>query len=303
MADETKDARTKEGEARLLKLRERIDEIDDQIHRLLIERTEVVEGVREVKKDQRVKIRPGREAAILYRLVETHEGKFPKRELIRIWREIIVATLSFEGPFSVAVYTGENGAGYWDIARDHFGSYCPLSGFQSAHQVIDAVSRQDNTVGLLPLISPADQNPWWRHLVSENESTPRVIARLPFAGQGNGISGDVEGLVISPVPPDPSDHGRDRSLIAIDATAPITGERLRGLFRDADMVPGYLAAYVDDPVDSRSGGVWLYMIEVEDFVARDDKRLGHLKDVLGPAAARVVHLGTYATPFAPEELT
>ncbi|MGB0671020.1 MAG: chorismate mutase, partial [Rhodospirillales bacterium] len=263
-------------QARLAKLRQEIDAIDDQIQDLLAKRTAIVEGVRDVKKNDRVKIRPAREAEILYRLVARHQGHFPKREMIRIWREIIVATLSFEGPFSVAVFTAENGAGYWDIARDHFGSYCPLNGFPSAHQVIDAVSRQDNTVGLLPLITPGDRNPWWRHLVSEAPETPRVIARLPFAGQGNGMSGDVEGLVISPVPPEPSGHGRDRSLIAIDAKAPISGDRLKALLTEAQMPPCYIAAYVDAPEDSRSGGVWLYLAEVEDFVARDDRRISQL---------------------------
>ena len=70
---------------------------------LLIQRIEVVEKVREIKEGETVKIRPSREAEMMYRLTARHHGNFPKRELCRIWREIIVATLSFEGPFSVAV--------------------------------------------------------------------------------------------------------------------------------------------------------------------------------------------------------
>ncbi|MFB0991116.1 MAG: chorismate mutase, partial [Rhodospirillales bacterium] len=83
-------------------LRDRIDEIDAHIHDLIMERTEVVEGVRKVKDSlgSKVMIRPSREAEVLYRLMERHKGPFPKQEIARIWRELSVATCSFEGPFS-----------------------------------------------------------------------------------------------------------------------------------------------------------------------------------------------------------
>jgi chorismate mutase len=47
-------------------------------------------------------IRPSREAEVLYRLMERHKGPFPKQEIARIWRELIEATSSLEGPYSVA---------------------------------------------------------------------------------------------------------------------------------------------------------------------------------------------------------
>ena len=46
-------------------VRRRIDAVDDAIQDLLIERTELVEEVREHKRDSRVKIRPAREAEII----------------------------------------------------------------------------------------------------------------------------------------------------------------------------------------------------------------------------------------------
>ena len=95
-------------EDKLRALRREIDAIDDSLHDLIIERTRVVERVREAKKGDKIKIRPAREAEILYRLMARHSGTFPKRELSRMWREMIVATLRFEGPFSVSVFVSED---------------------------------------------------------------------------------------------------------------------------------------------------------------------------------------------------
>ena len=110
-------------------LRREIDRIDEQIHDLIRRRTEVVESVRDLKKGDAIKIRPAREDQIAYRLIAEHTGNFPKRELLRIWRELIVATLSFEGPFSVAVYEDDPATGCWDLARDMYGTYTPMAVF------------------------------------------------------------------------------------------------------------------------------------------------------------------------------
>ena len=91
----------------LQSLRQEIDDIDDSIHDLIMARTRVVERVRKAKRGDKIKIRPAREAEILYRLLARHKGPFPKQELAGIWRDMIVATLRFEGPFSVAVAIGD----------------------------------------------------------------------------------------------------------------------------------------------------------------------------------------------------
>jgi chorismate mutase len=174
------------AETSLDALRREIDAIDDQIHDLIMRRTRVVERVRDVKRDQPIKIRPAREAEIIYRLLNRHRGPFPVRELTAMWREMIVATLSFEGPFSVAVHTPEPDSGFWDLARDQYGTFPPLTGHGSARQVIEDVRDQKATVGILPLPTRDDTDPWWRHLVTTGANAPRIIARLPFAGPGNG---------------------------------------------------------------------------------------------------------------------
>ena len=77
---------TNRMERTLDQVRRDIDDIDTSIQDLLIRRTELVEEVRAIKQDWRVKIEPSREAEILYRLIDRHSGAFPRRDLVAIWR-------------------------------------------------------------------------------------------------------------------------------------------------------------------------------------------------------------------------
>jgi len=276
-------------------LRKEIDSIDDQIHDLLMRRTTVVEGVRDLKEGQRVKIRPSREAEILYRLVGRHKGSFPKRELSRIWRELIMATLTFEGPFTVAAAT-EGEDGYMDLARDQYGCYTDLKEFPSARRVVEAVRDGAATVGIVPIPERADPDPWWRHLVSENPDMPKVIARLPVAGQPNGRARDLEALVICQVAVE--ETGRDRSLVAFDADEEIGAAHLDGALKEAELPPEYIHVWHDQ----NRPEVWLHLIEVKGYLGPDDKRLASLADKVGVNVRRVMSLGGYAEPLTEEEL-
>src|ERR1700730_11841719 len=75
-------------------LRRQIDAIDDQLHDLIMRRTEVVEAIGKEKKDGKVPpSRPGREAIILRRVAARHSGNFPAVALVRMWREMLAATV------------------------------------------------------------------------------------------------------------------------------------------------------------------------------------------------------------------
>ena len=73
----------------LAELRHRLDEIDDKVHDLLIERAEIISMVAASKRDGRLAaFQPAREAEIIRRLVGRHRGDFPVATLVRMWREI-----------------------------------------------------------------------------------------------------------------------------------------------------------------------------------------------------------------------
>ena len=279
---------------KLAALRREIDRIDESIHDLIIERTKVVEKVRNAKRGEKIKIRPAREAEILYRLMKRHRGHFPKRELARIWREMIVATLRFEGPFSVAIYVGNNGAGYADMARDQYGSFTPMSRHVSTRAVVEAVRNMQATVGILPLPRRDDEDHWWRLLVTETPDTPRVIARLPFISGAAGT--DLEALVICII--DQEQTGRDRSYLAVEADADIGFKAVEQALSQAGVsaVSHQVWHGPDRPA------VWTYLVEVFGFVDTKGRQLNRLKDGLGRPAKRLVHLGGYATPLGDADL-
>ncbi len=287
-------------EKKLQGLRREIDGIDTTIHDLLIRRTGVVERVRTLKKDETVKIRPAREAEILYRLVGRHRGHFPKRELARVWREIIVATLSFEGPFSATYLKGGDGCGMGDLARDQYGSFTPMTALTSARLVIEAVGAQDSTVGILPLPRPGDEDPWWRHLAAGEPGTPKIIARLPFISGGNQRGGEPEALVICPVDQEPT--GRDRSFIAIEAVGEIGRAALARALAAAAMPPLFSA-----PLHFNEGkDHWLCLAEVDGLAAPGSGCVRRLTDALDEMAESNVHrvtvLGGYAVPLTAADL-
>lgn len=106
-------------------LRREIDRLDDNIQDLLIQRTAAVERIGALKGDDTIYLRPGRQAEILRRLVARHHGRYPRVALIRLWNEMMGALVALQGPFTLAVYMPERGAGYLELARDQYGAYTP----------------------------------------------------------------------------------------------------------------------------------------------------------------------------------
>jgi len=280
----------------LTDLRREIDAIDDEIHDLLKRRTKIVEEVRLYKADERVKIRPAREAEIIYRLFAQHEGKFPKRELFRIWRELIVATLSLEGSFSVGVFMDENGDSFWDLARDHFGSYIPMTPFPSTRRIIEAVQKQEVTVGILPMPARTEKDPWWRRMAFEGDDVPRVIARLPFVGGANARPRELEALVVCPVPQEPT--GRDRTYLVIESAEQLAPSQINAALADV----GLGLIFSTESHDDNRPKVWQILIELDDFVASNDPRIDQFKEAFNGAIQFAVTIGGYATPISKKEL-
>jgi chorismate mutase / prephenate dehydratase len=276
-------------------LRREIDEIDDEMHDLLMRRTKVVDAIGALKKSDGVPaIRPGREATILRRLIARHEGKFSRALVVRIWREILSGTTRLQVDFAVAVHVPESAPGLWDLARDHFGSCTPMTAFSTASQVLRAVTEGGASVGVLPLPQDGDSDPWWPHLVSADVQRPRVIARLPFASPGNARAGGLDALAIGRGEPEPT--GADRSMLVIDTNREISRTRLFSVLKTGGLEPNFLAAVASAP-DAAAN-----LVELEGLVSPEDALLQKALVPLGAAVDRVCFLGSYARPLTVEEL-
>jgi chorismate mutase len=269
-------------------LRRRLDEIDDRLQDLLIDRAKIVAMVAASKKGgNQPAFQPAREAEIIRRLVGRHHGAFPVSTLVRMWREMLAATVKLQSPFSVAVFTPTERQGYWDLARDHYGSHTPMTACRAVDQVIRAVAGRDSSLGVLPMPETGEADPWWPELLSITEDGLQVIARLPFGARGNARAGGAEALVIGRGRPQES--GLDRTLLAAEYTAEITRARILKVLTSVGLVcTSFLSRRRDFAAN---------LIEIEGFVPISDSRLDAFRAGMGPALRRLLPLGGYATPL------
>lgn len=271
-------------------LRRRIDEIDDRLQDLIIERSEIVAAVAMGKRAGRVAFhQPAREAQIIRRLIARHRGEFPAGTLVRIWREMLGATVRLEGPFAVAVYAPPDGQGYWDLARDHYGSQTPMSGYLTVGQVIRAMTDGRAAVGVFPMPQESDPDPWWWHLLSQHDDALRVIARLPFGARGNARTDVGDALAVGHGPQHQT--AQDRTLIATENALGISRHRMFDTLKALDLPCTFLASY-----EYPERGY--HLIELDGFVALADPRVDRFRIRLGAALHRLLPFGGYAVPLA-----
>ena len=268
-------------------LRRRLDEIDDKLQDLLIDRAEIVSLVAASKKDgNQPAFQPAREAEIIRRLVGRHRGAFPVATLVRMWREMLAATVRLQSPFSVAVFAPADRPGFWDLARDHYGSNTPMSACDTVDQVIHAVSGGTGSVGVLPLPKAGEPDPWWPHLLSTDDNAPRVVARLPFGARGNARA-VTDALAIGRG--GQQESGLDRTFFGAECSAAISRPRISELLLTVGPGCTFIAC---------SGrGKAVYLIEIEGFVAISDRRLEGFRSELGAGLERLLPLGGYAVPL------
>ena len=213
-----------------------------------------------------------------------------------MWRELLSATLRLQGPFAVAVFAPDASSGYWDLARDHFGSLMPATAHDTAGQVVRAVIDGQATVGVLPLPREDDREPWWPFLVSRDEgsrassrgcllarpATPaaRRSRRSPSAGWRRRRP------------------ARDRSLFVVETRPRSAAAGLRDALAAVALAPTSLQLWRDRNEAAR----WLHLIEVDGFLPPTDRAPRPAGEPARAASARCWPLGGYAVPLTPAEL-
>ena len=78
------------------KLRDKIDIIDDQLLRLIIKRSSIVQDIGKIKKKLSSKVDKNRESKVIERLLNLHKGSFAKDSIVRIWREIFDTSVNIQ---------------------------------------------------------------------------------------------------------------------------------------------------------------------------------------------------------------
>jgi len=272
----------------LAALRARIDAIDDEIHDLLMHRAGVIEAVARDGGKTGTKIRPGREASMLRRLLARHKGSLPPQTITRFWREMFGGALIIEGGQTIAVCDGEGGNDRLALAREHFGPLTPMRRHGNTGQTLSDLARDTAQVAVLPPLGEDDdqQGGWWTTLAAAGPQRFSVIGKIPFwtkRAEGTPMG---EAYLVAAMRPDAS--GADRGLIALELAADTSRAKLATLLTAAGFAPG--ATWVKrEPAEQRIQ----VLVEVEGLVEDDDPRLAAIAGLDAPA----VVIGGFAVPL------
>lgn len=270
----------------LAELRRQIDKIDDQLHRLLRERADIVHTVRAVKGKQAIFIRPGREASMVRDLVRRSAGRIPPGLVMRLWREMIGAFTMQEGRLSVAVTCGKGDADLWDISRDFYGSSTPLVSCATPLKALAHVRRGQTEIAVLPLPQDKQATPWWAVLAREPDL--QVFAQFPFdladAAHCNWRGNRLGAWAVARLAPEPT--GDDHGLLLVWGGKPSQSKAVQALLHR--LRP--LALHGD-----ASRVVWL--VTVKGLVDLMDKNLRSVTDDLAALGVSMRCIGGYAVPM------
>ncbi len=266
-------------------LRRDIDALDDRIHDALLKRAELSAAVRAAKGGEGPALRPGREAAILRRLVQRHRGALPAAMIVRLWREILAASVRLQGPFAVAVDAGAAGRRGAELALEHFGALTPVQAQGSTALVLNALAEGRAKVGLVPLPEDAPDEPWWRGFGVGPGADLRIVGRLPVAVAPRGPAA----LLVARQAFDPS--GEDRGYLVVDTESELSHARLKSVLAAAGLAPLGFPAAIDD-----HGAGSVQLVELAAWIEESDPRLAEAAKALN-AGARVRAIGGYAVPL------
>lgn len=281
-------------------IRKEIDTIDDKILELLADRSKFVEMVGKIKHANGEKnsiIRPGREAAMIRRISNKGGGAFSKAAIAHLWRLIIASSIMIEEDTKIsALSPQQSNECYW-LAREYFGAFTPIEKHASTSDVIRDVVERKSTVGVIPIWDDNAPKPWWVGL-SEVEDAPTVFAKLPFIKMAPSQKAPL--VAIGYIKPEAT--GDDQSLWVLKIDEIIPFETVEPSLKD---LLGNSLQVIDQHREIGNPNTHCYLIQVHDFIDKDDKRVKKLLDdvrenAYKEAVVQAHFLGAFASPISLE---
>lgn len=273
-------------------LRAEIDGIDDALFALIKKRSKIVARVGEYKKAHEEgihNIRPGREAEMLRRVVESFkDSHFSAVSAASIWRLIIGASTSIEVPLSFSVLANnEEKDAYW-LTREYFGCGLPIHKHPTTNRVLGDVLDGKVTAAILPWPKQDEKNPWWLTL-SEQENPPKIFAVLPFVTDGKKDAPCA--LAVGRIKPEPT--GRDVTLLLITTDHDTSTHRLQTVFAKTGLSAQWISI-IPGKMDTRK-----HLVQVNSFVTEGEMIKSFLAEI--GHGVTVQSLGAFAQPIIMKE--
>jgi chorismate mutase/prephenate dehydratase len=133
------------------RLRRKIDQIDSKILTLLSERADLVVEVGQEKAKAKMDLHvPQREEEIFGRLIRENKGRFPRHAIRPVFREIISACRSLEGPLKLA-YLGPEGTFTHLACARRFGVSADFVPVRTIGNVFAEVEKGNVEYGVVPI--------------------------------------------------------------------------------------------------------------------------------------------------------
>jgi chorismate mutase len=267
---------------------EKVGEIDNKIHDLLMERTNLITSLNQDAKVLNI-LSLGREASMIKKIVERHDGKFPLTALTKIFREIFCSAVSIDGDFNIAIYSNEGNKKYIGLAKEYFGSNINYSGHGSLNQVINAVVSEEANLGVISCYNESNISPWWTAFDARSEAiAPRIVAKLPFLASEDETN-KVQAYVVSMHEQEVPENSN--TLFSVEASQNISSSTLVEIFENKGFkgVKTHSVALIDEMTKS-------FLIEVENAIKEDDVRLVEIVEEK-ENIDRLIIIGAYAKPI------
>ncbi len=290
-------------------LRKQIDEIDDKIHDLLMQRTEIVHGVARVKNAARelaegellvpsLAMRPEREAQIMRRLKQRHRGELPFHVIAQLWRELINAKTRLQGPLEIALCAGhdvDRPYDWRDLARAYYGAATTLEIYSSAHEALEAVVTRPGVIGILPTQEGGDEDRWWPYLLTldgmNDLGGPRIVSRLPILANDPEAPDYPAAFTIGCM--DPASSGDDTSVFVATSAK---GADANDIIAQIGLI-GLGLEVVDRAPRSDDPSQDLILLKSKVYVPVDQVQFDRVLETDGPVVA-LRSVGAYSNPIS-----
>lgn len=224
-------------EQTLEKIRREIDDIDERLLDLLLQRAEATARVRSTKSAagtmRSSPFRPAREAQMLRRLVARAGERFDHEALVRLWRVILSASVQSQA--AVSIHVDQSIVGDVEARLLIASHFC---GMDVVSHVDPAAAIQTLKERKLDLAVVRTESAWVESLDIEGDDRPAIIGALPALADATSSNLLVIGYVAS----QPS--GDDHTILLSNRSLPDGGlspiaREVRIGNRIASLVPGF----------------------------------------------------------------